>query len=203
MSKRRHGGVLVLLVLFFIILTLVFLAIRYRQRKPMQDLFGVTIPVTYRDSLSKYAEHYSVDPFLLAAIAHTESSFRADVISSAGAVGLMQIMPESEEWLLPLAGIEKQDLSDPDYSIQLGACLLDYLLTHYQQNVVSATAAYNAGPGNVDFWLTKAKYSHDGINLIPEAIPFAETRQYVERVLRTRDALQQAYGGVFPSDQEP
>lgn len=105
-----------------------------------------------------------------------------DVRSSAGATGLMQLMPKtarsvSKRMRIPYSS---KKLIDPAYNIQLGSRYLQYLLKRYDGNRVLATAAYNAGPGNVNRWL---KRFNGDIDIWIEQIPFKETKEYVQRVL--------------------
>ena len=110
------------------------------------------------------AERHDVDPLLVAAIAQTESSFDTLAVSPEGALGLMQMMPETAEQL----GL--RNVYDPGQNLDAGASYLEYLLRRFDGDLVLALAAYNAGPGKVDRF--------QGMP------PFRETRKFTENVLR-------------------
>lgn len=126
-------------------------------------------------------------PALLAAVINQESGFR-DQTSHAGARGLMQITPDTADTIEALSGGETfvfDDLANPELNIRYGSYYLRYLLYSYDGNVVSALAAYNAGPGNADAW--------GGSEMDVEDIEFPETLSYVEGVLEKREQYQSKY----------
>ena len=101
------------------------------------------------------AQNYDIDPLLVYAVIKAESNFDVNAVSNAGAMGLMQIMPETYEWLASKEGItdvSQEDLLNPEINIKYGCMFLSILLERYPQ-LSSAVAAYNAGFGNVDNWL--------------------------------------------------
>ena len=125
----------------------------------------------YDAAIVRYARHYGVDPNLIKAVMAVESGFNPDVISQKGAVGLMQLMPETANGLaLRLGyGLKKGALANPDVNIHLGTFLLSELARRYNSDLDLMLAAYNAGEGNVE------KYN----NQIP---PFSETQRYIREV---------------------
>ena len=125
------------------------------------------------------------------AVIKTESNFDPNAISSAGAVGLMQIMPSTFLWLNELLGEEHpvDALYDPEINIRYGTFFLSYLYRYYQ-NYQTVFAAYNAGMGRVSEWLESDEYSRDG-KLIH--IPYAETASYVEKVTRRAEIYRKLY----------
>ena len=143
-------------------------------------------PLEYEQVIGAYARERHLDPTLVAAVVYAESRFDPNVRSSAGAVGLMQVLPETGEFIARSTGgtdFVAADLRDPDINVRYGTWLLDYLRTRYDGDVESALAAYHAGPTNVDEWL------RDG-----SGIEFPETQAYVDEVLRVKRVYEQAYG---------
>ncbi len=130
---------------------------------------------------------FRVDPALLYALALQESRFNAGAVSPAGARGLMQIMPATASYLArdpSLQGEGAQRLHDPAYSLELGQRYIHYLARHegVEGNLIRLLAAYNAGPGNLMKWLPAHGHRDDPF-LFVEAIPFDETRGFVQQVL--------------------
>ena len=153
-------------------------------------LYGCLFPYPYR----KEIEAGSCDPLLTIAVIRAESGFRANAVSGAGAVGLMQLMPETAEYVRAMHGYAKGELTDPAYNILLGSAYLSYLLGKYR-DIDTALAAYNAGEGNVFLWLKNSDYSDDGITL--KAIPFPETAGYVEKINETFKIYKKLYGYIL------
>jgi peptidoglycan lytic transglycosylase len=143
-------------------------------------------PLEYDQVIRTYAAERHLDPALVAAVIYAESRFDPNVRSSAGAVGLMQLLPETGEFIARASGgtnFVKADLRDPDINVRYGTWLLDYLRTRYDGDVESALAAYHAGPTNVDEWLRNGS-----------GIEFPETQAYVHEVLRVKQMYARAYG---------
>ena len=161
-----------------------------------QALKELTLPLRHEDVIRQQAEEKGVDAALIAAVIYSESKF-SDQTSSAGARGLMQITPEAADTIArnsEATTFELKDLGDPEINIRYGTFLLRELLERYEGDEAAALAAYNAGPGNADKW--------GGASLTVEAIPFPETRAYVEEVLEKREeyrreyATELGYGGI-------
>jgi soluble lytic murein transglycosylase len=155
-------------------------------------------PIGYQVDIARVADKYGLDPYLVAAVAKTESGFRADVVSPAGAVGLMQLMPDTAAWLIGLdiwRGDSDPRLTDPADNLELGACYLAYLTARFGEDHRTATlAAYNAGPNAVGRWVDAAGG--------PEAfvladIEFPETRTFVERVQRYWELYRRVHPDIF------
>lgn len=149
------------------------------------DDLQVRFPLAYREHVASAAKASSVDPLFLYAIARQESAFTPDAKSSAGALGLMQLMPATAQYTAKRAGISyssHRDLLMPEKNIALGSSYLNQLLGQFNGNRILAAAAYNAGPSRVKQWLSKddAKLPYD---VWIETIPYQETRWYVQNVL--------------------
>jgi soluble lytic murein transglycosylase len=148
----------------------------------------ITLPLRHEDIIRQQASDKGLDPFLIAGVIYAESKF-SDATSHAGARGLMQITPQTAEAIAQRTGgvsFRQEDLADPQVNISYGAWYLRNMLDRYGDNEVLALAAYNAGQGNVDRWIAEAQA--EGRALTVDAIPFGETRAYVDRV---RDAERQ------------
>jgi soluble lytic murein transglycosylase len=142
-------------------------------------------PLEYEHIVRGHAEQYELDPALLAAVIYRESEFDADARSSSGAIGLMQLLPETAEGIAQLTGGNRfvvDDLYDPEINVRYGSFYLRRLLRKYDDERL-ALAAYNAGQANVDEWIAEGR----------EEIPFPETREFVENVLDARELYARAY----------
>jgi soluble lytic murein transglycosylase len=148
------------------------------------DDLSLRYPLPYSDTFQRYAEDANISSTWAYGVARSESLFMRDVRSSAGAIGLMQLMPATgktvaREIQLPYSGLST--LTDPDSNIRLGTSYLGQMAKRYGGNQVLATAAYNAGPHRVDAWLPQS--GEIDARAWIETIPFNETRGYVRRVL--------------------
>lgn len=116
-------------------------------------------PIQYKDEIRQYSQTYEVDPFLVASIIRVETNFKTSKQSHKGALGLMQIMPNTANWIMDSAQIQKVPLDsvkhEPGTNIELGTWYLHNLSMKFQDNPVAIVAAYNAGPGKVQEWLDK------------------------------------------------
>ena len=150
-------------------------------------------PQKYTQSVQTYSALYSVDETLVFAVIRTESSFDPDATSAVGAKGLMQIMPETLDWLCYRMGedVPFDALSEPDTSIRFGAYFLHLLLDEFGDEH-TALAAYHAGRGSVLQWLNDPVCSSDGKTL--EQIPYPDTAHYVAKVERAKNVYQSLYG---------
>lgn len=154
------------------------LGIDFLPQSLVRSLF---FPVSYAERIDETAERYNVDPHLVAAMIRCESGWNEMAQSRAGAVGLMQIMPEtaksvSEMGVVDTARYNPSDLTDPATNIEYGTAYLSYLQTHLSTNE-EVIAAYNAGLGTVQGWQSEGE---DGEFV--DSISYPETRYYVERV---------------------
>lgn len=153
----------------------------------------VLYPMEYSDVVIAEAEANGYPPSLIYAIIHTESKFDPNAVSSADAKGLMQITDDTFHWAQRRAGVEKTDSDDlfiPEVNIKYG-CYILTLLSEQFSDRETVLAAYNAGQGHVSQWLKDPDYSDDGVTL--HTIPYAETANYVSRVLKTQQRYQRLY----------
>lgn len=147
------------------------------------DVVDDQLPVPFSNEIEVYSKMYGLDPYLVAAIIKTESGFDKDIVSSMGAVGLMQIMPSTGEWIarqLNIEGFSTEMLKNEDINIEMGCWYLNYLRSQLK-HTNEMLAAYNGGIGNVFKWLKDPKYSKDGE--VIHTIPFKETVSYIEKVV--------------------
>ncbi len=132
-------------------------------------------------AIESAAAEFRVDPALVRAIVLAESGGRPGVTSGAGAVGLMQLLPETAGELGPKIGIPDPDLTDPETNVRIGTCHLARLLASFEGEVPLAVAAYNAGERRVREWAESAP-NLSAIEVV-DALAYDETRHYVHRVL--------------------
>ena len=150
-------------------------------------------PQGYESYVTVYAETYGVPENLVYSVIRTESDFESGAVSRVGAIGLMQIMPDTFKWLTDDILFEHMEvgmLYDPETNIRYGTFYLSYLYDRYADWDL-VIAAYNGGPGNVDKWLEDDSYS-DGEGGLKK-IPFRETRQFARRVNRAWDKYEKLY----------
>lgn len=140
------------------------------------------LEVLHKDDIDFFCEEYMLPKSLVYAVIKTESGFEKEALSPKGAVGLMQITPETAKWCSEkLDRAELYDfMAEPSFNIELGCFYLSYLLERYDGSETAALAAYNAGAGNVDKWLCDENYSDDGKTL--KACPYPETDRYLKKV---------------------
>ena len=160
-------------------------AFTYLQRTEPAWWARIWYPLRYQAIVRGHAQHYRLNPALLAAVIEQESKFNANARSSTGAIGLMQLQPDTAKGIAIHTGGNKfvvADLDNPEINVRYGSWYLRHLLDKYHDERL-ALAAYNAGQANVDEWRRKG-----------EGIQFSETRAYVSRVERLKDIYRRAYG---------
>jgi soluble lytic murein transglycosylase len=153
----------------------------------------LSLPLTNAAIIRQQASEKHLDPALIAAVIYAETKFDPRP-SSAGAEGLMQLMPQTAEFLAHRSGgvdFHVSDLATPRVNIAYGSYYLRYLIDHYGGNIVDALAAYNAGEANVDRWVARARAR--GHPLTVQEIPFDQTRLYVQKVLTEQRDYRRVY----------
>lgn len=151
-------------------------------------------PLQYTDIVAKEATANGLDPALVYSVIKAESNFDPDARSHAGAVGLMQMTPDTFEWVQTKLKSDtkytEKDLYTPEVNIRYGCKLLSMLLEKYSRKA-TALSAYNAGIGTVNAWLKNPNISKDGAAI--DNIPYEETRNYVDAVLKNYDNYSKLY----------
>jgi soluble lytic murein transglycosylase len=176
-SRRRRRNIVLGLAGFVVVAAIGWIVLR-----PIIDdaIIELTLPLRHEDIIRQQARAKDLDPALVAALIYRESKFR-DQTSSAGAKGLMQILPDTAKFIAKRSGgtqFELRDLANPQVNIAYGCWYLRYLIQRYSGNQVAAVAAYNAGHQHVDEW--------GGTSLRIDDIRFPETKQYTSDVFEKR-----------------
>ena len=156
----------------------------YVQSAEPSWYYRLRYPLSYEQIVRGHARNYDLEPALLAAVIYQESKFETQARSDAGAVGLMQLRPETAKGIALRTGGSRfrvEDLTNPEINVRYGSWYLRHLLDKYGDEE-TALAAFNAGQGNVDSWRREGK-----------GIAFAETRHYVDRVQELKRIYQDAY----------
>ncbi|HHW55929.1 MAG: lytic transglycosylase domain-containing protein [bacterium] len=156
-------------------------------------LWRLLYPIHYQEIIFRCGREFGVDPFLITAVIRVESKYYPRALSPAGAVGLMQIMPETGQWVaekLELENFTPDLLYEPEINIRIGTWYLASLQEEFGDlNLV--LAAYNGGRGNVKRWLEKQRAEGQAAGL--EGFPFPETRSYVVKVLHNYKRYREIY----------
>jgi soluble lytic murein transglycosylase len=145
------------------------------------ELWTLAYPLAYWPSVRRAAESQGIDPYLVLAVMREESHFEPRIVSPAGAVGLLQLMPGTAS-LVARTALRPADLMDPDLNIATGTRFLSGQMRNFHADVVLALAAYNAGPSTARRIARRPRNDPD---VFMESIAIAETRVYVQRVLQS------------------
>ncbi len=142
-------------------------------------------PLYYKNSIIQTAIRYNLQPAYVSAIIKNESSFRADAVSSVGALGLMQLMPDTADWISTklndkLYAFDR--MADPETNMEYGCWYLNFLSNMFNGDPILTTAAYHTGQGQVRNWLADKTISEDGYKIKIDNMPDGPTKQYVRRV---------------------
>ncbi len=160
-------------------------------------LYKVMYPTEYEDLVVKYSRKNELEPTLVFAVIRCESSFDKDAMSHKDAHGLMQITPETLEWLVMVeGGSELPDMYDPEQNIKYGTALLRLHLDEFG-GYREMLAAYHAGRGAVNGWLSDPQYSSDGKTL--DKIPYDDTDDYVNKVLNVKGIYDRLFAKKYNS----
>lgn len=159
------------------------LAIYLSSNKDLNNLLEIRFPIAHQEEVQKNATKYQIPEELVYALIRQESSFRTDVISPAGAYGLMQIMPETAKKVareLKIPFSDKKQLFSSADNIKLGTAYLKILAKRYHNDPILMAAAYNAGPSQLNFWLKN--HPQNSIDIWIDTLPWAETRNYLKNI---------------------
>ena len=173
-----------------------YLTRRLETHRAEQEAIDEQYPLMYEDAIRKTASEYNLSPSLIAAVIRNESSFRPSAESAVGARGLMQLMPDTAEWIahkLRLDDYAFDQLYDPDTNIRFGCWYLNYLSSLFSGDPLCVVCAYHAGQGEIASWLSNPLYSSDGISLNQNSLPEGPTKQYAGRVTRDYGIYQAKY----------
>jgi soluble lytic murein transglycosylase len=161
-------------------------------------LVEVVYPFIYREMVLREAAEWGLDPVLVSALIRQESAWVADIRSSAGAIGLMQVMPQTGAQVARsdgMSGFTPEALETPEVNLHLGARFLRDLIDRYGEDLPLVLSAYNAGPSRADRWKGFPEYADR--ERFTERIPFAETRGYVKNVTRNVELYEALYGNAL------
>ena len=153
-----------------------------RSGEEWRRAIALRFPMLYRADVAQASTAYSIEPAWIYGVMRRESAYIRDVRSGAGAIGLMQLMPRTAQYVANLQGQKdwQGDLTDAATNIGMGTHYLRYVMDKFDDHQVLATAGYNAGPHRVDQWLRENEIEAD---IWIDTIPFTETRRYVRAVM--------------------
>ena len=187
--QRRRTMRAVLASALVVLIALGAWALIHRGGAPLFDRY----PMRYEAEIRQAAAEFSLDPAYVASVALAESSFDAEAVSSVGAIGLMQIMPSTGEWIAGKLdeAFDAQRLYEPSVNLRYGCWYLRFLLDRYDGDMRTASTAYHQGQGRVDEWLQNPEYSEDGKTL--SVISSSVTDTYVNRIMENYAHYQELY----------
>lgn len=152
-------------------------------------MYNVNKALKFYPIIEYYSTQYNVDPLLVTAVMKVESNFNPDAKSKKGAIGLMQLMPQTAKEVatkyLNINNYNEKELYDPDLNIDLGVYYVKILSDMFNNNINLVLASYNAGLGNVQKW----KQENPIIEYDPEEMPFKETKNYVSKINKIYNTL--------------
>lgn len=185
-TKKRGGKPYRWFIALLLAVTCAFFACRLWNSDAVQMRF--VYMWDYQQDIITYSQKNQVDPFLIAAIIKNESGFSHKAVSKVGAIGLMQIMPQTGRWIAEQMGLKDykdEELYQARTNIRMGCWYIGELDHEFNRNLALVMIAYNAGRGQTKEWMSQYGWDTNFNDL--KAIPFPDTREYVTRVLRDRD----------------
>ena len=158
------------------------------------DVLKLAYPMPYRRAIERWAAEFGLDPGFVAAMAYEESRFDPKAISSAGAIGLMQLIPSTGKEVARKLGIKRfssSSLFDPELNIRLGCYYMARLMRAFKGRLELVAAAYNGGPGRVSGWIKR--FGGEEMDEFVEDIPYPETRRHVKKTIATYEIYRTIY----------
>ncbi|NET37145.1 MAG: transglycosylase SLT domain-containing protein [Cyanothece sp. SIO1E1] len=152
----------------------------YKTLEQQPAYWQALYPFPFQKSIEKWSQQRQLNPMLVTALIRQESRFEPKIRSVADAVGLMQVIPSTANWIAGQTDIGDYNLTQPEDNLQMGTWYLDYTHEEYNNNSLFAVASYNAGPGNVADWIARENFTD--FDEFVELIPFSETQGYVKSV---------------------
>ncbi|MBO4471126.1 MAG: dephospho-CoA kinase [Clostridia bacterium] len=160
---------------------------QYKTHIEEQQAIDRKYPINYTNYIKKSASEFNLSPPLIAAVIMNESSYRPEVESGVGARGLMQLMPDTAEWIAHKLRVDNYSfelLKDPATNIRFGCWYLNYLGSLFNNDPLCVVCAYHAGQGEINGWLANPLYSSDGKTLNYASLPEGPTKLYAGKVIR-------------------
>lgn len=148
--------------------------------------------IRYQDYIEYYSAYYELNPAFVAALIYRESHYDPNAVSSVGAQGLMQLMPDTVEWMADKLGIANPDPHDPETNIRMGTRYLNYLSNKFDGNPIYVACGFHAGAGNVESWIEKG-YFADPENPQISEIPMDDSQHYARKVIESYAVYLQHY----------
>lgn len=181
---------IVYIIILLVCITIFFSKINFEEMSI--NIYQKFYKIEYSETVEKYSKEYDIDKYLIYSVIKAESNFDNEAVSHKEAKGLMQLMYSTAEEVAKKVEIEltKENVIEPDININLGTKYIEMLYKKYQ-NISLALAAYNAGSGNVDNWISEGIIKADGSDV--ENIPFPETNNYVRKILRDYKIYKKLY----------
>lgn len=152
----------------------------WHQLRQTPEYWQALYPFPFEDTILKWSKQRQLNPLLVTALIRQESRFEPEIQSSAGALGLMQVIPPTAQTVAKNIGLSNYSLSKPEDNVNIGTYYLDFTHQQYDNNSMLAVASYNAGPNAVAKWVSR--YGLQDVDLFVEQIPYRETKGYVESV---------------------
>ena len=155
-------------------------------------------PVAYEDVIASCAEEFSLDPYLVISVMRCESSFDPAAVSNRGAIGLMQVMPDTGAWIAHKLDMDdtyvEALLYEPDVNVRFGCWYLKFLSGRFDGDYKKMIAGYNAGHGTVEKWMENPAYAQGDVLT---TIPFESTAAYYDRVMTSYTMYKELYPELF------